>query len=109
MEAEIVVVTGDVPMGISAADARGNMYPLVGLTNDVSLRGLIPDELAKGFGFFQSKPASAFLTRIRNARCAGQPLGRRKAARRLCSRPERCKPFGPRRCRGRHDIRFWPA
>jgi fumarylacetoacetate (FAA) hydrolase len=59
MEAEVVVVTGDVPMGVSADDARGYIR-LIGLTNDVSLRGLIPDELAKGFGFFQSKPASAF-------------------------------------------------
>ena len=59
MEAEVVVVTGDVPMGVSA-DAAKDYILLVGLTNDVSLRGLIPDELAKGFGFFQSKPASAF-------------------------------------------------
>lgn len=59
MEAEVVVVTGDVPMGVSASEARDYIL-LVGLTNDVSLRGLIPDELGKGFGFFQSKPASAF-------------------------------------------------
>jgi fumarylacetoacetate (FAA) hydrolase len=59
MEAEVVVVTGDVPMGVSADEARAHIR-LVGLTNDVSLRGLIPDELAKGFGFFHSKPASAF-------------------------------------------------
>ena len=59
MEAEVVVVTGDVPQGTSAA-AACNIVRLVGLTNDVSLRGLIPDELAKGFGFFQSKPSSAF-------------------------------------------------
>jgi fumarylacetoacetate (FAA) hydrolase len=59
MEAEVVVVTGDVPMGISAEAARAHIV-LIGLTNDVSLRGLIADELAKGFGFFQSKPASAF-------------------------------------------------
>ena len=59
MEAEVVVVTGDVPQGVSAADALGYVR-LVGLTNDVSLRNLIPGELAKGFGFFQSKPASAF-------------------------------------------------
>ncbi len=59
MEAEVVVVTSDVPMGVSAEEAREHIL-LVGLTNDVSLRGLIPDELAKGFGFFQSKPASAF-------------------------------------------------
>jgi fumarylacetoacetate (FAA) hydrolase len=54
-----VVVTGDVPQGVSAADALG-FVRLVGLTNDVSLRNLIPGELAKGFGFFQSKPASSF-------------------------------------------------
>ena len=59
MEAEVVVVTGDVPLGVSAAEARG-LIRLVGLTNDVSLRNLIPGELGKGFGFFQSKPASAF-------------------------------------------------
>ena len=59
MEAEVVVVTGDVPMGVSASDARSYIR-LVGLTNDVSLRGLIPNEIAKGFGFFHSKPASAF-------------------------------------------------
>lgn len=59
MEAEVIVVTADVPMGVSAHDARG-LIRLVGLTNDVSLRNLIPDELAKGFGFFQSKPANAF-------------------------------------------------
>lgn len=59
MEAEVVVVTGDVPMGVSASDARGYIR-LVGLTNDVSLRALILHEIAKGFGFFQSKPASAF-------------------------------------------------
>jgi fumarylacetoacetate (FAA) hydrolase len=59
MEAEVVVVTGDVPQGISADAALGYIR-LIGLTNDVSLRGLIPTEIAKGFGFFQSKPASAF-------------------------------------------------
>ena len=58
LEAEIVVVTGDVPRGVSAADALGYMR-LVGLVNDVSLRNLIPAELEKGFGFVQSKPASA--------------------------------------------------
>jgi fumarylacetoacetate (FAA) hydrolase len=59
MEAEIVVVTGDVPQGAGREDAAASIR-LVGLTNDVSLRNLIPAELAKGFGFFQSKPASAF-------------------------------------------------
>ena len=59
LEAEVVVVTGDVPQGVSAEAAR-RYIRLVGLVNDVSLRGLIPAELAKGFGFLQSKPASAF-------------------------------------------------
>ncbi|MCM8731729.1 fumarylacetoacetate hydrolase family protein [Hephaestia sp. GCM10023244] len=59
LEAEVVVVTGDVPLGASRAQALDAIL-LVGLTNDVSLRNLIPGELAKGFGFFQSKPASAF-------------------------------------------------
>ena len=59
MEGEIAVITGDVPMGVSA-DEAGQFIRLVMLVNDVSLRGLIPAELAKGFGFFQSKPSSAF-------------------------------------------------
>ena len=59
LEAEVVVVTGDVPQGASREQALAAIR-LVGLTNDVSLRNLIPGELAKGFGFFQSKPASAF-------------------------------------------------
>lgn len=58
LEAEVVVVTDDVPMGVSPATASGHIQ-LVGLVNDVSLRGLIPGELAKGFGFLQSKPRSA--------------------------------------------------
>ncbi len=59
LEAEVVVVTGDVAQGASRDDALAAIK-LVGLTNDVSLRNLIPGELGKGFGFFQSKPASAF-------------------------------------------------
>jgi fumarylacetoacetate (FAA) hydrolase len=59
MEAEVVVVTGDVPQGATRDEALAAIR-LVGLTNDVSLRNLIPAELAKGFGFYQSKPASAF-------------------------------------------------
>jgi len=58
-EAEVAIVTGDVPMGVSPKDAL-NYIRLVMIVNDVSLRGLIPGELAKGFGFFQSKPSSAF-------------------------------------------------
>lgn len=96
MEAEVVVLTGDVPQGVSADAARGYIR-LVGLTNDVSLRNLIPDELAKGFGFLQSKPASAFSPvfvapdalgnrwdggKLHGALCVdlnGQPLGRADA------------------------------
>lgn len=58
-EAEVAVITDDVPMGVSADDAIGYIR-LVMIVNDVSLRGLIPGELGKGFGFFQSKPSSAF-------------------------------------------------
>lgn len=58
-EGEVTVVTDDVPMGVSAEKALDHII-LVMLANDVSLRGLIPAELANGFGFFQSKPSSAF-------------------------------------------------
>jgi fumarylacetoacetate (FAA) hydrolase len=58
-EAEVAVITGDVPMGTRVEDA-GRHIRLLMLVNDVSLRNLIPAELAKGFGFLQSKPASAF-------------------------------------------------
>ena len=59
LEAEVAVITGDVAMGATVADAA-QAIRLVMLVNDVSLRNLIPGELAKGFGFFQSKAASAF-------------------------------------------------
>lgn len=58
-ESEVAVVTDDVPMGVTPEEARRHIK-LIMLVNDVSLRNLIPGELAKGFGFFQSKPASAF-------------------------------------------------
>jgi len=58
-EAEVAVITEDVPMGTTAEQAAGHVRLLM-LANDVSLRNLIPAELAKGFGFFQSKPATAF-------------------------------------------------
>jgi fumarylacetoacetate (FAA) hydrolase len=57
LEAEVVVVTDDVPMAATPEQAASHIQ-LVGLVNDVSLRGLIPGELAKGFGFLQSKPRS---------------------------------------------------
>jgi len=96
-EAEVVVVTGDVPQGVSRDEALGYVR-LVGLTNDVSLRNLIPGELAKGFGFFQSKPASSFspvfvtpdalgerwadgkLSGALEVELNGQPFGRAEAA-----------------------------
>ena len=59
MEAEVAVITDDVPMGVSETNAAAHIK-LVMLVNDVSLRNLIPAELGKGFGFFQSKPSTAF-------------------------------------------------
>jgi fumarylacetoacetate (FAA) hydrolase len=59
MEGEVAVITGDVPICVSSADA-GKYIRLLMLVNDVSLRNLVPAELSKGFGFFQSKPSSAF-------------------------------------------------
>jgi fumarylacetoacetate (FAA) hydrolase len=59
LEGEVAVVTDDVPMGTGAAEARRHIR-LVMLVNDWSLRNLIPAELAKGFGFYQSKPATSF-------------------------------------------------
>lgn len=58
-EAEVAIITDDVPMGTTPNTAEKHIRLLM-LVNDVSLRNLIPDELAKGFGFFQSKPASSF-------------------------------------------------
>lgn len=96
LEAEIVVVTGDVPRGVSREDALGHIK-LIGLVNDVSLRNLIPAELGKGFGFVQSKPASALspvfvtpdalgeawadgkLNGVLNVDLNGQPFGRADA------------------------------
>lgn len=57
-EGEVAVVVGDVPMGITPEKALDHIILFV-TVNDVSLRGLIPEELAQGFGFFQSKPSSA--------------------------------------------------
>ena len=59
LEAEVAVITDDVPMGISSEEAPNHIV-LVLLANDVSLRNLIPGELAKSFGFYQSKPPTAF-------------------------------------------------
>lgn len=59
LEGETAVITDDVPMGTGAADADPHIR-LIMLVNDVSLRNLIPAELAKGFGFYQGKPSTAF-------------------------------------------------
>jgi len=59
LEAEIAVITDDVPMGTPSGDASAHIK-LIMLVNDLSLRNLIPGELAKGFGFYQSKPSTAF-------------------------------------------------
>ena len=59
LEGEVAVVTGDVPMGVKRENALEHVRLLM-LVNDVSLRNLMPQELAKGFGFFQSKPSTAF-------------------------------------------------
>ncbi|SFC01001.1 fumarylacetoacetate (FAA) hydrolase [Marinospirillum celere] len=59
LEAEIAIITDDVPMGITASQAADHIKLLM-LVNDVSLRNLIPGELAKGFGFYQAKPSSSF-------------------------------------------------
>ncbi|TIQ52175.1 MAG: 2-keto-4-pentenoate hydratase, partial [Mesorhizobium sp.] len=59
MEGEVAVVVDDVPMGASLDEARAAIR-LIMLVNDVTLRSLTAPELAKGFGFFQSKPSSAF-------------------------------------------------
>ncbi len=71
LEAEIAVIVDDVPMGIDAGAAREHIR-LILILNDVSLRNLIPEELAKGFGFLQSKPASSLsLTAVTPAELGG--------------------------------------
>jgi fumarylacetoacetate (FAA) hydrolase len=97
-EAEIAVVTGDVKMGATPEQALDGIR-LVMLANDVSLRNLIPAELAKGFGFFQSKPATAFspvavtLDELgepgRTAACTSRCKAAGTAARSACATPAR--------------------
>ena len=104
LEAEIVVVTGDVPRGVTREEALGHIK-LVGLVNDVSLRNLIPAELGKGFGFLQSKPASALSPVLVTPDALGDAWRGRQAPRRAQGRPQR-PAVRPRRCRRRHDLRF---
>lgn len=102
LEAEVVVVTGDVPMGATRDQALAAIR-LVGLTNDVSLRNLIPGELAKGFGFFQSKPASAFSPVFVTPQALGDWWQGGKLHRRLCV-DLNGQPFG--RAQAGHDMTF---
>jgi fumarylacetoacetate (FAA) hydrolase len=83
MEAEVVVVTGDVPQGTSA-EAAAAAIRLIGLVNDVSLRNLIPAELEKGFGFFQSKPASTLSPVLVTPDCLGERWDGRRLHGALC-------------------------
>jgi fumarylacetoacetate (FAA) hydrolase len=92
LEAEIAVITTDVPMGITPEAALDHIA-LVMLVNDVSLRGLIPNELAKGFGFFQSKPSSAFSPVAVTPGALGAAWRRGKLSGRLLSRINGA-PFG---------------
>ena len=78
-EAEVAVILGDTPRGTPAAEAAACVRLLV-LANDVTLRNLVPAELAKGFGFFQSKPATAFSPLRGDARRAGRGVARRARA-----------------------------
>ena len=103
-EAEVVVVTGDVPQGDRAEAAR-ELIRLVGLTNDVSLAQPHPGELAKGFGFFQSKPASAFSPVFVTPDALGDAWRDGKLHGALRSRPER-QAVRPRRRRRGHDLRL---
>ena len=103
-EAEVTVVTDDVPMGVSAGDALGHIK-LIMLVNDVSLRNLIPGELAKGFGFFQSKPSSAFTPVAVTPDELGDAWQGGKLHLPLLSYLNG-KPFGVPECRRRHDLRL---
>jgi fumarylacetoacetate (FAA) hydrolase len=106
-EAEVSVITDDVPMGTSAAEAHGHIVLLM-LANDVSLRQLIPGELAKGFGFFQSKPASAFSPVAVTPDELGSAWAGRQGppAARL---PFQRTPVRAPECGRRHDVRFHDA
>jgi fumarylacetoacetate (FAA) hydrolase len=92
LEGEIAVITTDVPQGTTAVDALSKIA-LVCLVNDVSLRNLIPNELAKGFGFFQSKPASAFSPVAVSPEALGSAWRDGKLHRQLCVDLDG-KPFG---------------
>ena len=79
------MILGDVPLGTRAADAHAHVR-LVMLANDITLRNLVPDELAKGFGFFQSKPATAFSPFAVTPDELGDGVARRPRAPAACAR-----------------------
>ena len=85
-ESEVAVILGDTPQGTRAADAHAHVR-LVMLANDITLRKLVPDELAKGFGFFQSKPATAFSPFAVTPDELGAGLARRPRPPAACGRP----------------------
>jgi len=91
-EAEVAVITDDVAMGVSAEDAARHIK-LVTIVNDVSLRGLIPGELAKGFGFFHGKPSTAFAPVVATPDALGDAWDGRKLNLPLLSRFNG-QPFG---------------
>jgi fumarylacetoacetate (FAA) hydrolase len=103
-EAEVAVITDDVPMGV-APEMAGRHIKLVMLVNDVSLRNLIPGELAKGFGFFQSKPSSAFSPVAVTPDSLGPAWDGAKLHGPLLSSAQR-HPLRAPRCRPRHDLRL---
>ena len=106
-EAEVAVITGDVKMGSTPEQALDGIR-LVMLANDVSLRHLIPDELAKSFGFLQSKPATAFspvCVTLDELGDSWQGGPRAPYRTKPVERPHR----GPVRCRQRDDLPLWPT
>ena len=106
-EAEVAVITGPVARGASREAALAAIR-LVMLANDVSLRGLIPDELAKGFGFFQSKPAGSFSPVAVTPDALGDAWARRQAQRPAAGRAQWPVVRAGRRRRG-YDLRLRPA
>ena len=104
LEAEVVVILGDVPMGATREQAE-KAIRLIMLVNDVTLRNLTPGELAKGFGFFQSKPRSAFTPVAVTPDELGHAWDGGKVNLPLLSFING-KPFGKPICRQRHDLRF---
>ena len=107
LEGEIAVITGDVPLGVSPQEALGAIR-LVMIANDISYRNLVGPELAKGFGFCQSKGPTAFSPVAVTPDELGQRLGRRQGVP-ASERPgqRRCAWAG--RCGPRHGLRFRPA